>query len=72
MVSIRVIFEGRFYLYLSLFFLYFGGVFNKAIIRLAFIEHEMAIANSYLPRACGIIVKYGRHLTCCYLKVRVS
>ena len=37
---------------------YFVGVFNKTINPLKLVEYEMIIANSYLTRARGVIVKY--------------
>ena len=70
MVSARVIFFRRFYFFLKFSLLYFGGVFDKAIIPLALVGYEMIVANSalcaslaiyhliYRTCACGIIVNY--------------
>ena len=44
MVSVRVNFLRRFSFF-KLSLLYFGGVFNKTIIPLARVGHEMIIAN---------------------------
>ena len=50
MVSVRVIFLRRFYLFLFFKFslLYLWGVFNQTIIPLALVGYEMIIANSAL------------------------
>ena len=60
-------FLGRFYFLLSLFlyFLEFGGIFNKTMIPVALVGYKMIIANSALRTssaishptpACGIII----------------
>ena len=47
---------GAFLFLLVSTFLYFGSVFNKTIILLALVGHEMIIANSrYAPRWLSII-----------------
>ena len=63
-VSVRVIFRPFHYYFIS-GFLYFGDVFNKTIIPLALVGHEMIIVVprwlsiiSYPTRARGIIVQY--------------
>jgi len=45
-------FLGRIYFYFS--FVYFGGVFNKTIIPLAFVGYEMIVANSALRASLAI------------------
>ena len=39
-------------------FLYFGGVFNKAIIPLALVGYEMIIANEARSAELAIIISY--------------
>ena len=59
MASVCVIFFRRFHFFFFEVYslLYFGGIFNKTIILLALVGYNMIIANSYPPRACGIILK---------------
>jgi len=55
-VSVRVIFWGRFYFHFSLVFRDFEGFFcfNKTIIPLALVGYEMIIANSALRASLAI------------------